>query len=76
MSGLNPKMTKTYTKGQLSQGLNTGEVPKKYFLFAGKDYVPGDHNFTIYQEFDSLTDFLSARQAHVQDGLNVLSFAF
>ena len=53
-------------------------TPENFFLFAGQGYLPKDkdHAFTIYQEFDNLTDFLKTRQSHIENGLNVLSFAF
>lgn len=69
-------MTKTYTRKQLIQKLNNRDIPEKFFLFAGDGYVPKEVPFTTYQEFDNLTDFLNARQTHIQEGLNVLSFAF
>ena len=31
------KMTKTYTREQLIQKMNNGDIPERYFLFAGKD---------------------------------------
>ena len=68
-------MNKTYTREQFIQKLNNDDTPERYFLFAGKGYVPGKVPFTIYQEFDNLTDFLNMRQTHIEDGLNVLSFA-
>lgn len=68
-------MTKTYTREQLIQKLNNGDIPERYFLFAGKGYIPKKVHFTIYQEFDNLTDFLNMRQSHIQNGLNVLCFA-
>ena len=68
-------MTKTYTREQLIQKLNSGDITERYILFAGKGYVPQKVPFTIYQEFDNLTDFLNMRQTHIQNGLNVLCFA-
>ena len=68
-------MTKTYTREQLIQKLNKGDIPERYCLFAGKGYVPKKVPFTIYQEFDNLTDFLNMRQSHIQNGLNILCFA-
>ena len=70
-------MTKTYTREQLIQKLNNGDIPERYILFAGKGYVPFAKKapFTIYQEFDNLTDFLNMRQIHIENGLNVLCFA-
>ena len=68
-------MTKTYTREQLIQKINRGDIPERYFLFAGKGYVPKKVPFTIYQEFDNLTDFLNMRQRHIQNGLNVLCSA-
>jgi hypothetical protein len=68
-------MTKTYTREQLIQKLNNDEIPERYFLFAGKGYVPKKVPFTLYQEFDNLTDFLNMRQTHIQNGLNVLCSA-
>ena len=68
-------MTKTYTREQLIQKLNSGDIPERYILFAGKGYVPEKVPFTLYQEFDDLTDFLNMRQTHIENGLNVLCFA-
>ncbi len=68
-------MTKTYTREQLIQKLNKGCIPERYFLFAGEGYIPKKVPFTIYQEFDNLTDFLNMRQTHIENGLNVLCFA-
>jgi len=68
-------MIKTYTREQLIQKLNKGDIPERYFLFAGKGYIPKKVPFTIYQEFDNLTDFLNMRQTHIGNGLNVLCFA-
>ena len=68
-------MIKTYTREQLIQKLNSGHIPERYILFAGKGYVPKKFPFTIYQEFDNLTDFLNMRQTHIENGLNVLCFA-
>jgi hypothetical protein len=68
-------MTKTYTREQLIQKLNNDEIPERYFLFAGKGYVPKKHPFTIYQEFDNLSEFLYMRQVHIENGLNVLCCA-
>jgi len=33
-------MTKTYTREQLIKKLNNGDIPERYFLFAGKGYIP------------------------------------
>ena len=68
-------MTKTYTREQLIQKMIKGDIPERYFLFAGKGYSPKKVPFTIYQEFDNLTDFLNMRQTHIQNGLNVLCCA-
>jgi hypothetical protein len=69
-------MTKTYTREQLIQKLNSGDIPERYILFAGKGLLISEKvPFTIYQEFDNLTDFLNMRQTHIQNGLNVLCFA-
>ena len=68
-------MIKTYTREQLIQKLNSGYIPGRYILFAGKGYVPKKFPFTLYQEFDNLTDFLNMRQTHIENGLNVLCFA-
>jgi len=68
-------MNKTYTREQFIQKLNNDDIPERYFLFAGKGYVPKKVPFTIYQEFDNLTNFLNMRQTHIENGLNVLSFA-
>ena len=68
-------MTKTYTREQLIQKLNNDYIPGRYILFAGKGYVPKKFPFTLYQEFDNLTDFLNMRQTHIENGLNVLCFA-
>jgi hypothetical protein len=68
-------MIKTYTREQLIQKLNKGDISERYFLFAGKGYIPKKVPFTIYQEFDNLTDFLNMRQTHIGNGLNVLCFA-
>jgi hypothetical protein len=68
-------MTKTYTREQFIQKLTNKYISERYFLFAGAGYIPGKVPFTIYQEFDNLTDFLNMRQTHVQNGLNVLCFA-
>ena len=68
-------MTEIYSREQLITKLNNGDIPERYFLFAGKGYVPKKVPFTIYQEFDNLTDFLNTRQTHIQNGLNVLSCA-
>ena len=68
-------MTKTYTREQLIQKINNHDPPERYFLFAGKEYIPKKHSFTIYQEFDNLSEFLRMRQVHIENGLNVLSCA-
>jgi hypothetical protein len=68
-------MTKTYNREQLIQKINNDEIPERYFLFAGEGYIPKKVPFTIYQEFDNLTDFLNMRQTHIGNGLNVLCFA-
>lgn len=68
-------MIETYTREQFIQKLNNKDIPKRYFLFAGKGYVPKKHPFTIYQEFDNLSEFLYIRQVHIENGLNVLSCA-
>ena len=68
-------MTKTYTREQLIQKMNNDEPPERYFLFAGNGYAPKKHSFTIYQEFDNLSEFLYMRQFHIENGLNVLSCA-
>jgi hypothetical protein len=66
------EITETYTREQLFQKLFNGYIPGRYFLFAGKGYIPKKVPFTIYQEFDNLTDFVNMRQTHIQNGLNVL----
>lgn len=69
-------MTKTYTKQEFFEYLNCNNIPKPFFLFAGPGHVPGQSNFTLYEEFDNLAEFLQHRQSHIENGLNVLSFAF
>lgn len=68
-------MIKTYTKEQFIQKMNNRDISEPFFLFAGKGYIPKKVPFTIYQEFDNLTDFLNTRQTHIQNGLNVFCFA-
>lgn len=69
-------MAKTYTKQELFERLKDNNIPEPFFLFAGKEYNPRQSNFTIYQEFDNLTEFLQHRQSHIENGLNVLCCAF
>ncbi len=69
-------MIKTYTREQFIQKHNDKNyIPERYSLFAGKGYVPKKVPFTFYQEFDNLTEFLQMRQVHIENSLNVLSFA-
>jgi hypothetical protein len=66
----------TYTRQEFFERLKGNNISEPFFLFAGKGYVPGQSNFTIYEEFDNLTEFLQHRQSHIESGLNVLSCAF
>jgi hypothetical protein len=63
------------TKQEFINLLKNGHTPKPFFLFAGKGYDLKHSNFTIYQEFDSLTEFLQQRQSYIENGLNVVSCA-
>ena len=67
-------MIKTYTRQQFIQKvIIDNETLGKFYMFAGEGYVPKKHPFTIYQEFNNLTEFLNMRQVHIDNGLNVVS---
>ncbi len=69
-------MTKVLTKEQLAERIINGDKFHGMFIILfGKGYDPKLHNFSGYQEFDNLTDFLNTRDALIKSGNNVLSIA-
>jgi hypothetical protein len=69
-------MTQALTKEQLAERINKGDESRgMYMIFFGEGYDPKLHNFSGYQEFDNLTDFLNTRDSLIKSGNNVLSLA-
>jgi hypothetical protein len=67
-------MTKVLTKEQFIKRIISGDKSYGgYMIFFGKGYDPKLHNFSGYQEFDNLSDFLNTRDALIKSGNNVLS---
>lgn len=67
-------MTQALTKEQLVKRIISGDNSYgKYMVFFGVGYDPKLHNFSGYQEFDNLADFLNTRDALIKNGNNVLS---
>lgn len=67
-------MTQALTKEQLAERVIKGdEFHGMFMIFFGVGYDPKLHNFSGYQEFDNLTDFLNTRDALIKSGNNVLS---